>query len=337
MRARADLRLQPVAGLLQIVRQLQVIGAADRPGDGVVAVGLDIAPVAVRLEVIQLVAHGQPVVDLVLHAAAHALVPDGDAAIVGVEVAAPQFFHDAPVDRRRTEVARGLLVAHIGQQLEAQGSRGLPAQGAHQLAAAGAAHVRLAIRVVTVGIDAVAQRLAQRPGQAQAQAGRAIRARAQQHFAQRLAARLLAHDIGRGAGRARAVEDGGRAAQHFHPLVAPAVMGVRRGGRCHRQPHAVFRNADRIGAREAARAEIQAVVAGGTQRRHAHGSANDVGHAAVAAFLPGLAVDMVQAGRKVARGNAGAAAGSGRQRQAQPAFWRDAHLDGGQGNGTIAR
>lgn len=185
------------------------------------------------MEAVELVADGQPGVGLVLGPGAQALVLDADAAVGGVEVAAQQLGHDGTVDRGGAEIARGPFVTHIGQQLQAQGGRGLPAQRAHQLAATGAGHVVLAVGVVAIGIDPVGHRVAQRPAHAQAQPGRAVRAGTDQHLAHRLARGLLAHHVRRGTDGARAIDDGGRAAQHLHTLIAPAVGRVGRGRRGH--------------------------------------------------------------------------------------------------------
>ena len=314
-----DGSFQPIAGLGQIVGQLQIVTQRDLLLAGVVAIGFDVAPVAICLEMVELVAHAQPVVDLVLGTGAHALVLDADIAVGGVEVASQQLGHDGTVHGGRAEIACRFFVADIGQQFHAQGRRRLPAQRAHQLAAAGAAHVVLAICVVAIGIQAVAQRVAQRAAHAQTELGRTVRAGSDQYFAHRLLAGLLAHHIGRGAHGTRAIDDGGRAAQHFHALIAPAVGGVGGGAGRHAQAYAVFGNANRIGAGEAARTKGQAAVAGGGQRRHAHRAPDDFSHTAVTALLPGLLVHIVEAGGQVAGGDAGPAARCCWPRQTQSA------------------
>ena len=278
---------------------LQVIAAVHRVGRRIVFVVFGILPMAACREMVDLVAQSHRIVQLPRGLDFKALVFVVDIAVGQVVVVVTQRPHYMAIHSGRAEIARRCLVADIGGGVHRDVAARCPAQRGHQLAAAGVVQVTLAIRALAIGVDAVAQRIAQGAGRAQAQARCAKAPAGHQDFGRALAARRFTDSVDGSAHGAAAVHQRGRAAQHVNPLIAPAAVGVRHGARRHTQCDTVFCNADRVHPTKTPAGKRQAAVARFTRCRQAHAAGDGIDHAIVGALGHLLGRYATHAGRQV--------------------------------------
>ena len=262
MIARRQLQAQTVAHLAGVMADFQVGVAIDPSGGGVVPVSLHILPVPVGIETVGFVVQPDPVLRRPFAFQTHALVLVADVAIGHVVVIACHVLAQFAIDQRRAPVALGLLVGDVGGQVEHQVGTRLPAQAGHQLGVACIAVGALAIAALAIGIDAVAQRFAQRPGGAHAEPRSAMRACADQHLGFTDPAWSLAHGIEGGAHGATAIHERGRTAQHIHAFVAPGVGRIGHGTCADTQRQPVLGHPDGVDPGEPTAGKRQPAVAG---------------------------------------------------------------------------
>ncbi len=301
--------LKAVAGLRELMLDVQVIATVDAMGGGIQRIAFDVHPAALGFEVIQLVAQAQAIIDLPFDAGAQTRVGVADHGVVGVVVLAAQFRQDAAVVMRRAPVAFRAIDAVIGRQVHAQIAARLQAQPAHQLGFPGLAEVAVTIDIGAVGVDPVAGNLAQPAGGADPEALDAIGADGGHGFLAGGPARFLADGVDRCPHRTAAKDHRGRAMQHFDALIAPGAARIVLRAGTGLDPDAVLGNADRVGAGVAACGEGQAPRPAGADVGDPGGAGDPLADLEVAALLHLQGIDRADCGWQFARRDARAAAG----------------------------
>ena len=314
--APAERRVEAVSDLLLAVVDLQVVAPVHEPGAAVVAVLLDVEPVAPAGEPVGGVAdrdvgRGGP-----LGLELGPVVGPGDLRVADVVVVEPYEIRDPSLDQRGAPVARGLLVAEIVAQGEGEvGARPEQQGGGDREVAEIALRPHPAVGAVAADVEAVREgvavlRLAQRAAGIEGEPRDPVGADDRAGGVDRHEDRLLGHHVDDAADGAVAVEHRGRPAQHLDPLDVPRVEREGHGVGADVEARAVVELLDRVRPGEAAGRERAVAVAG---RRDGGDAGRVLGHGLgdriLSAEPRGLARHDVEAGRRLQRRQAEATRG----------------------------
>ncbi len=219
-----------IAELFLVVLDLQVAAAQQLLAPGIPAVVLGVAPVTAALDVVQLVAGAQvvvqspvgvqagPFIDVMLHVVLHVVVLLAQAAAV------------VAVDQRGAVVVGRLRIAAVVGEGEAEVVAGVEAQRGAQRQAAGRGAVDPTVTGLLVQGQAVAQALAEAAAAVQAELLAVPRTVAQAQVVAYLAGKRLFRDhVDHRTGGAFAIKHRGRAANHIDSLDHPWVDRERLG------------------------------------------------------------------------------------------------------------
>lgn len=299
-----------VADLLLVVADFQVVAARHAPRGGAVGVGLAVAPVALALQPVELVAHGDGAVGRPLGVEPGPLVAVLDFRIVDVVVLAQRLAAQAAVDQRHAEVALRRLPALVVRQRELQLRRHVEPHGRAHGQALGLPALHEAVGLAVADVEAVGELVVDRPAAAKGHLAGGVGAHRDQRLVlDRAARRLLGHHVDGAADGTLAVHHRGRAAQHLDAVDRPGVEREGDGTRACVEARAVEELHHRAVARETARHHRGAAIAGAGRAGDASGAGGGIDHRDVAACADGVARQHFDAGRRFQRREAEAAAG----------------------------
>ncbi len=279
-----------IAELLLVMQDADVAEAVDLVRIGIELVLLDVAPLAVGIEPVDLVVDLHALARLPARLQARPGIAIVDPAVAHVVVLVAQRLVELPLDQRRAEILHRVLIAVVMRERQAQCVGHIPLQRARDSETVAVAAVDPVVGLVVADVEAIGPVLAQRAGEVDRCVTARILAEGQLDLCcRRLRVRLPRHDVDHAADRALSVHHGRGPVQHFDAIHGPRIERERDGAGTDEQPRTVEQMHDRAVADEAAGTQSSAAVAGSRFARDAGGAGHGFDDARIAALADHVA------------------------------------------------